>query len=521
MKNIYLSLGLCLGVLGAANAQKLTGKEIDSRYIQLPAYDLSQVDPMTITAEFACGDHVFGKEQVGDYESICKPKGGTLKDAVKITTYHYVVSTTQPESFLIAKDASGNILFGAQLSSNGPSTAKFGYDKCEYWIADKMKKDYESGKTGFQNSTNSNFAGERYKEAMNLAFNNVFISYVEESFELNKAKGKGFDYSDLDGAYDKAAAAYASYKTKGPNQADMDALQGAIDVWKKALEEADLENKKSRINKPIARGLHENIANAYMYMYKMDDALKHAREVLKLWGNTTTNRTTAWKARVEIIEAREIAAQSNAGIISDHAALIAKADASKSNKISVQKHGADQVPRIKQDFSKYQTEVLKADMDARKEEYDAAVASGDVNKYDKYCTATAGGKVLNLTQTMAKMQGDADITEFPTEVCAMGEDLKQANITGFSFTNVAPCIGQLTNCTRLSLANTKVESIPAEIGQMSSLKTLVLTNCPITTLPEEIKNCSELKTLNLKGTKLSSDEQKKVQGWLPDCKIKF
>ena len=68
-----------------------------------------------------------------------------------------------------------------------------------------------------------------------------------------------------------------------------------VAVTANVIAQKDKSNdKKSRINKSIAKGLHENCATAYMYIYDFDNAIGHGRNFLKLYGNFHTNRTDSF-----------------------------------------------------------------------------------------------------------------------------------------------------------------------------------------------------------------------------------
>ena len=47
-------------------AQKDKSKEVKTRYLSVPPYDITETDPSTITAEFAIGETTFGTEKLKD-----------------------------------------------------------------------------------------------------------------------------------------------------------------------------------------------------------------------------------------------------------------------------------------------------------------------------------------------------------------------------------------------------------------------------------------------------------------------
>lgn len=115
----------------------------------------------------------------------------------------------------------------------------------------------------------------KYRNALNEDLTNKF-GYDQKLRETYVAKGKGkADYADLDEAYGFALQAYLKI-SNDPNQ-DIP-LGEAIKLWEKALSEADLTDKKARINKKIAFELRLNCAEAYIWTNDFENAEKHLVE---------------------------------------------------------------------------------------------------------------------------------------------------------------------------------------------------------------------------------------------------
>ena len=412
MKRKLLLPALFLTMTTCVIAQKDYDKGVKSKYLSLPTYDVTTTDPSTITAEYAMDDPTFGVEKLKDMESTCVPKGGGLKDAVKVTTYYYEMSFAKPESFVVAKDPSGNIVYASQTSVKEDGIVKFGYDKCEYWLSDKLKKDWASDASGFKKKESSKYASEVYKIAEEETKANIFLSYNDQEFSVYSAKGKDFDYGELDGAFEKAMEAYKSIGAKGANQSDFDKLTECIAVWEKELAKLDAEDKKARISLDIAKGLHENCTRAYMYMYNFDKAIEHGRKFQKMWGNFHTNRTNDFDALMKKIEMQKIAAEKNSAIMSDIPALHAKAEATAKNSIKLTNLGSADFARLRVDHFKFMGSQLSDVNAERKKEEDAAIASGELNPYQKYVSPTAiGGPAIMMTMAPSPLSGFPELTE--------------------------------------------------------------------------------------------------------------
>lgn len=507
-------------VAAVSVAQKDRSKDVETQYLSLPTYDLSQIDPSTITVEFAMGQSTYGVPQMKETESVCKPKGGSIKDAVKITTYYYQFVHHQPASYVVARSSSGEIVYANQASEASEGVAKFGYDKCEYWISDKLKKDWEAQKDKFMPTVHNGYEKDIFSAANEQAKSNVFLSYYPEKFEVYSGKGKLYDYTDMDGAFDLAMEAYISIKEKGINQEDADKLKQAIAVWEKELETEDLEDNKARISKDVSRGLRENCVRAYMHLYDFDNASKHARLFKDTYGNFSNNRSQAMDGLMKTIEFQRIAVEKNADLINDLAALNTKAQSASKN-VETQNLGPAGLETLKSDYNKYRATQYLEVADSRKKQEEELVASGELNPYEKYVQDTGiTGKAIMFTMAPSALSGFPELTEVPAQMCELTE-LSLLIIRNNKVETISPDIKKLTGLTKLDLTGNNIKTIPAEIGQLTELKTLNLSKNPLTSIPDEIANCTNLKSLTLKETNLSKEEQEKLERLLPDTKIKF
>jgi len=501
-------------------AQKDKSKEVKTRYLSVPPYDITETDPSTITAEFAIGETTFGTEKLKDTKTMCVPKNGGIKDVIEVTSYYYEIPISTPESYLVAKTPSGDIVYASEVSHPGKSVAKFGFEKCEYWMSDNMKKDWASKGAGFKSGEKSNHEAEMHKKAVSEAKAKVYLSFVEEEFEVYSAKGKGFDYTGLEGALEKAQKAYADIAKSGPSEAAFALLKECTEQWEKDLADLDTENKKARINKTIGKGLHENCARAYMYVYDIDKAIEHGKKFDKLFGNVSTNRSKSFDALMVRMKKQKIAAEMNSALIADVSAFVSKANASSKGAVKVAKLGSSDVARLKKELLAFRSTQRTDQMATRKKEEDAAIASGELNPYQKYVVPGVGGPAIMMTMAPSVLSGFPELSELPKKMCAI-EGLTQIIIMNNNIESIPAEIGSMASLNKLDLTGNKLKTLPAEIGQLANLKTLKLGKNPIESLPAEIANCKNLKTLTLKGSKLSAAAQDELAAWLPNCKIKY
>jgi hypothetical protein len=113
---------------------------------------------------------------------------------------------------------------------------------------------------------------------------NVFQQKREPWWPMSVYTAKGskeLKYDDLDEAYKKCKDGLKKTVKADTIPATIQSLQSAIDIWQKALAEADTNNVNARINKEIYYGIHFNLALAYFGLKDFEQAWKHIREVSK------------------------------------------------------------------------------------------------------------------------------------------------------------------------------------------------------------------------------------------------
>lgn len=509
----------------SAMAQKDYSKKVESNYISLPSYNISEVDPSTVSIEFAMKDGVFGTEKLKDDKSTCLPKGGSIKDAIEVTSYYYEIPYTKQESYIIAKSTDGTIVYADKSSETESSIYKYGWDEkmkqpfCENWQSASLKKNYASKGETAKAKRHSEYQKFTYEKALTVAKANVYLSYFEEEFKVYSAKGKVYDYTELDGAFKSAMGAYESIKKNGLSDKDLTTLKECLAVWEKELESLDLEDKKARITKSIGKGLHENCIKASLYMFDFDNAKSHAKSFLSIYGNFSDNRSKAIKNSLMSIETQSMAAESNAAIINDVAKLHIMAS-SGSKDVNARMLSSSEFDRLAQEASNHRKSVAVNVNEQHKEDEAEAIASGELNPYQKYYTDVAvGGPVILMTMAPSTLSGFPELKELPKEMCEF-EDLTQIIILNNSIETISRDIAKLTLLKKLDLSGNNIKTLPPEIGQLKNLKTLKLNKNPLESIPAEIANCKSLTSLVIKGTKLSDEAIAELTRLLPDCKIK-
>jgi len=381
MRKLYLLIAM-VSLASLSWAQKDRSETIVTTYLQLPGYDVAQVSPGSIVTEFASGGIGFGAEKLQDVKTMCVKKGGTIKDVVEVNTYYYELPVTQPPSFLVARDADGKIVYADQFGDASPPPARFGYDECANFLVDRVKKQWAEQASSFKAQTMAQRQQQTLDQARALAQMNVFPSLIREEFELYSAKGKDHDYSDLETAFEKASSAYAAMSQRGPLGSATTELKEAVAIWEKAMEELNVDDKKSRINKQIGKGLAENLANAYNFLYEPQQSLRYGRKALEMYGNITNNRRLAWEGRMGVLETRRLAVDKNEASVSNPERL-AELAAAVTGGFSLVKQVDVAYDRLAEDFNTFRaTQHVETAM-KQEEDFREEIEISGANPYER------------------------------------------------------------------------------------------------------------------------------------------
>lgn len=160
---------------------------------------------------------------------------------------------------------------GEELYSNTyPSNISFNSAKKK--LAEWSKYERSSVYKNLPN-TNKKKLISRLIGTVNTDLNNQFgYSWIKKRSKIYSAKGKKYFYDDLD----KAVVSFQNGLEDLKVNQDIAAgkLNEAIVVWKEALEELDLADKKARINNKIGAALYINLGLAYTLINEFDNADK-------------------------------------------------------------------------------------------------------------------------------------------------------------------------------------------------------------------------------------------------------
>jgi len=199
----------------------------------------------------------------------------TTKKTVKQKVYYYTTSYNRP---VYMKIQHGNeVLFEGTLESST--------------VPKSLKTDKSPNMKTLEKRS--------VKESMTLANeyinSNYGYSQVSRALSVRWIKNKKGEYDDLEAAKDNALTSYEDFNG-GKNATE---LKEAINTWKKALKESNIEDKKSRVNKKVTTILLLNIIEASLILQNPTDAKAHMK-TLKAIKLSYSNQQLVKKLNIQI-----------------------------------------------------------------------------------------------------------------------------------------------------------------------------------------------------------------------------
>ena len=188
----------------------------------------------------------------------------TRKDGVStsrdVTYYHIEFTYRHPMSFRVSNAMNQEIYAAAP--------AEFTEYKLYKGAATKTRPSMDV--SAVVKSMEDKCLQENLKAINHMVNDRIGFERTDETFELYYVKSKNESHNDILDAYN---AATLGFKMLGTNEAQGKAeLDKAIDIWKKALEESEIDNKKARINKDVTIAIYFNLLEAYFALRNTTEA---------------------------------------------------------------------------------------------------------------------------------------------------------------------------------------------------------------------------------------------------------
>ena len=361
IKILFATLMLAVMLLNTISAQDIDRKTVDVTYIRLPlktlppeiatyyvnvkskttswgnslgnVYDAEQIrfngyyrlpeagDADLLVENEVINDLVFDKAE--ERTATLTYKKDKNSPEIKYTANYYYVTYYTPKVHYtmrtkggkqVADGFVGGVLTGFDYGSTSYSDYfSSSYPLASAWRNDKYGVMAKDERTAYQ-SAMSSLQYTCLSYSMMPARVEYSVRYVDEK------KGKNV-YADLLQARDyyiEAVSTLANDKITMINklvqpdyQVRKETMQKAIDLWEKALAEADFDNKKARIDSKVGRHLYYNLALAYLWIDDFAKAKEYAQGRKKDVGSWDKNLMSGIRDLSALIDERAARQEAN------------------------------------------------------------------------------------------------------------------------------------------------------------------------------------------------------------------
>ena len=183
-----------------------------------------------------------------------------VSTSIDVTYYHIEFTYRHPMSFRVTNAMNQEIYAAAP--------AEFTEFKLYKGAATKTQPSMDV--SAVVKSMEDKCLQENLKAINHMVNDRIGFERTNETFELYYVKSKNESHNDILDAFNTATLGFkmlATNEAQGKTELDK-----AIDIWKKALEESDLENKKARIDKDVTIAIYVNLLEAYFALRNTNEA---------------------------------------------------------------------------------------------------------------------------------------------------------------------------------------------------------------------------------------------------------
>ena len=467
--------------------------------------EVSIVDDMpTCVVDVALGTETYPEPQV---------KSASQKNT-DAKTYFAVIDHNMPVRVTIS-DGNGNVLDGYEINTN--NSIQYGNEKISTMESGPLGGfSYTAGRLSFSSPMEvrnqlRSYEGQRFvrRKAVLMQLSKVIdemeerLFFIETKHDIEIFVGKGkHDYTPLETAQ---AEALEAFKT-----GNFDALSGPMDVWAAWAQEVDFTDKKAKVTKKVATGLHLNLAVSHLYrneFAKCAQAISAARGLAvgenanlakcdELLNRLMKRRRWTVANPDFVMPSEDVVEREKAP---DFKSAIGKR--SQNRDVAMILPG-DRYLEMGDVLARWQSEFVAGSAEASASEAAEMTMS---QRLGARLTNTLGGVSLALNPLI-----DSDLVgqPMPAEVLAIPK-LVNLDISGMKMGALPENIDELNMLQTLIVSGNKLNELPASLANIPTLKRVVARNNNLTSIPEGMENLTELKTIDVKGNPF--DDGAKVQ----------
>ena len=474
------------------------------RYFSL-GREVSIVDDMpTCVVDVALGPETYPEPQV---------KSASQKNT-DAKTYYAVIDHNMPVRVTIS-DGNGNVLDGFEINTN--NSIQYGNEKISTMESTPLGGfSYSAGRLSFSSPMElrnqlRGYEGQRFvrRKAVLMQLSKVIdemeerLFFIETKHDIGIFVGKGkHDYTPLETAQ---AEALEAFKT-----GNFDALSGPMDVWSAWAQEVDFTDKKAKVTKKVATGLHLNLAVSHLYRNEFAECAQAISAARGLAVGENANLAKCDELLNRLMKRRRwTVANPDFVMPSEDEVEREKAPDFKSaiGKRSQNRDVAmilpgDRYLEMGDVLARWQSEFVAGSAEASASEAAEMTMS---QRLGARLTNTLGGVSLALNPLI-----DSDLVgqPLPAEVLAIPK-LVNLDISGMKMGALPENIDELNMLQTLIVSGNELNELPASLANIPTLKRVVARNNNLTGIPEGMENLTELKTIDVKGNPF--DDGAKVQ----------
>lgn len=502
---------------GNTAIMKSSGERLSGMKYYTVGFETQVVDAgASINVDVALGDAVSHTPSI---------KSEPIKSGSETLTYWAVVPHEMPVVVKIT-DANGNILDGFEVDPS--NNIRYGNEKVSE--RERTKNGFSFRKYSLKFSSEgdvySNLNTESAKKfirrkAVLLQLSKVideleqriyFIDYKPE-ITVYSAKGKKHDYTELEAAQADALLAY--------DEARFMDLAAQVEIWNRWALSVNFTDKKAKVTKAVAAGLHYNMAQAQLYMNQFDACAESITKVRGLIDATSDLNSKVNTLQKDILlKRRALNANGNDPLSPD----VEKTRALDFKNVIAKRSENKDVEMIFP--NNMYVEVISA-IEQWQQQFVSGSAEQKASGTAEQTMEQRLGAVLGTTIGGASLIMNplifSDLVggEMPEEILAI-DNLVYLDISRMGWSTIPSEISNLHMLQTFAAIGNDISELPESMGDLPNLKKLLLDNNNLTTIPSSLSKCTNLKTVRLKGNNIPLEAQTEIQGILPvDCKVKY
>lgn len=187
--------------------------------------------------------------------------------------FYYKISYTLPHRFSVTTRDGNEIYYDEGACGQ---TYHYEFGRRDKFVREKdLHEAYQKQRTKSSQDKEENAIKTVLKKIQTLITDEMAFVNKSSRFHVAIAKGK-HDYSDLKDALGHMEEGLGAISRRVAEEEANTHFRKAINIWKNALKESNLNNKKSRINAHVTSRLYYNCALAYMWMNDFENAIYYA-----------------------------------------------------------------------------------------------------------------------------------------------------------------------------------------------------------------------------------------------------